>query len=272
LEQIVIPANEPFYEPEGLVAWCEYCGKPGYVETHHIKTRGAGGKDIPLNRINLCLEHHRAAQEYKIDRLALVQIVAKREGVAPEEACQAIGIPVPDKFPLLPEKAQEPGIEELIQAYISLEEQERENKWVKAQLLEAMLATGAKISWIASQLGISVSLIKKMVKTYRVFPEEYMRVPELSFEHHFVATTSSRPREMIARAADEQLSTRQMRKLIIEEEASDEFKDITQKEEADEIQEAKKVYAKAESVIAKGGPGAEWLREKLIELVGQYIH
>lgn len=94
---------------------------------------------------------------------------------------------------------------------------------------------------------------KKMVKTYRVFPEEYMRVPELSFEHHFVATTSSRPREMIARAADEQLSTRQMRKLIIEEEASNEFKDIAQKEEADEIQEAKRFSRKRKASLQREG-------------------
>lgn len=268
MELTTVPVNEPVYEPEEPVAWCEYCGRPGYTEEHHIKTRGSGGKDIPLNKIRLCVEHHRAAQEYKIDRLVLVQIVAEREGVALEEVCRAIEIPVPDKFPPLPEKVQEPGIEELIQAYISLEEQERENKWVKAQLLEAMLAAGAKPSWLASQLGISVSLIKKMVKTYKAFPEEDMRVPELSFEHHYVAATSSKPGEMIAKAADEQLSTRQMRKVILEEEASDGFKEIARDEEKDEIHEAKKVYTKAERVITRGGPGAEWLREKLIELVG----
>ncbi|HOV78812.1 MAG TPA: HNH endonuclease signature motif containing protein [Bacillota bacterium] len=269
MELATIPLNKPAYELEEPVAWCEYCGKPGYVETHHIKTRGTGGKDILLNRIRLCPEHHRAAQEYKIDRLVLVQIVARREKTTPEEVCRAIEIPVPDKFPPLSEKEQEPGIEELIQAYISLDEQEIDIKWTKAQLLDALLSTGVSVKWLASQLNVSVSFIRKYVKVYKAFPEESMRIPGLKFEHHNIALTSKKdPYEILARAADEHLSTRQMRKLIIEEEASDEFKDIAKKEEADEIQEAKKVYAKVESVIAKGGPGAEWLREKLIELVG----
>jgi len=271
LEQIAVTLAKPGYKHEPSAACCEYCGKPGYTETHHIKTRGSGGKDILLNRIRLCAEHHRAAQEYRIDRLELVRIVAEREGVTPAEVCRAIEIPVPDEFPPLPERVQEPGIEELIQAYISLDEQERDCKWAKAQLLDAMLSTGVKASWLASQLGISVSLIKKMVKTYRAFPEEDTRVPELSFEHHYVAATSGRSREMIARAADEQLSTRQMRKVILEEEASDGFKEAAENEEAVEIQEAKRVYARAEKVIAKGGPGAEWLREKLAELLTKLI-
>ncbi len=200
---------------------CEYLGclEPA-AEVHHIKTRGAGGSDIRPNLIHLCVQHHKQAQEYKIDRLVLVQIVAKREKVTPEDVCASIGIPAPDCFPPLPEVTPMPTLEESIQAYISLEEQERECRWIKGQLLDSILKTGAKASWIASQVGTSRSLINKLVKTYRAFPEADMRVPELSFEHHFVAATSNNSAEIIARAADEQLSTRQMRKLILEEDSS----------------------------------------------------
>lgn len=259
--------NELVYEPIEPIALCEYCGRPGYTEVHHIKTRGSGGKDIPLNKIRLCSDHHRAAQEYKIDRLVLVQIVAKREGVTPEEVCRAIEIPVPDKFPPLPEKKQEPGIEELIQAYISLEEQERESKWAKAQLLEAMLSAGAKAAWLASQLGISVSLIKKMVKTFKAFPEENMRVPELKFEHHAQAARATDPAKIIAVAADEQLSSRQIEKLINEQEAGEEIKSLIQDEEEKEVKVAKNICIKIEKIIATGGPAADYLKNKIRELI-----
>lgn len=263
-----LPDNETVYLPLEPIVWCEYCGKPGYTEEHHIKTRGAGGKDIELNKIRLCVEHHRASQEYKIDHLALVQLVAKREKVTPEEVCQAIGITVPDKFQSIQEKEQEPGIEELIQAYISLEEQERDSKWAKAQLLEAMLSAGAKASWLASQLEISVSLIRKMVKTFKAFPEEDTRVCELDFEHHFVAATSDKPAVMIARAADEQLSTRQMRKLIVEEEASSAVKEIAKDEDKKEMHKAQAAVVNIKDVLTRGGPAAEWVKKELLQLVG----
>lgn len=263
----LLTEKEHTYVPLESGVYCEYCGAPGYTEEHHIKTRGSGGKDILLNKIKLCMKCHDDAQQYKIDRLDLIQIVAKREMVSPEEVCQAIEIPVPDKFPPLPEKEREPGIEELIQAYISLEEQERESKWVKAQLLEAMLSAGAKASWLASQIGISVSLIKKMVKTFKAFPEENMRVPELDFEHHFIAAGSHNPSAMIAKAADEQLSSRQLRKLIDEEEASEGLKSLIHDEEEKEVKAAKSIYNKIEKIIAAGGPAANYLKDKIRDLI-----
>lgn len=251
----------------GVIEWCEYCGKPGYTEEHHIKTRGSGGPDITLNKIRLCVEHHRAAQEYRIDRLELVQIVAGREGVTPQEVCMAAGIPVPDQFPPVREIKNEPTLEELVQSYISLEEHERECRWIKGQLLDAMIKSGVKPSWIASQVGVSASQVREMVKVYRAFPKEEMRIPELSWYHHRVAAATPEPEKWIAWAADEQLSTRQMREKILQKEASDEAKSIAQSEEEKEIRQAKKVFAKVEEAMSKGGEGARWLREKLKEIL-----
>ncbi|RJO62796.1 MAG: HNH endonuclease [Dehalococcoidia bacterium] len=243
------------------------CNRPVFGEPHHIKTRGSGGRDIRPNLINLCAEHHRQAQEYKIDRLELAQIVAGREDITPEEVCVAAGLPIPDTFPVLKEKPPEPSIEELIQAYISLEEQERECKWAKGQILDAMLQTGVKASWIASQVGASAAQVRELVKVHRAFPDEGMRVPDLSWYHHRVAANTDRPVEWINRAVGEQMSTREMRKAILQEEAGDEAKSAAEHfarvEEEKEVQEAKNVFAKTKKVLAKGGAGAEWLRGKL---------
>lgn len=38
----------------------------------------------------------------------------------------------------------EPKIEELLQAYIQVDEQEQETRFIKGQLLDAMLTAGAK--------------------------------------------------------------------------------------------------------------------------------
>ena len=37
---------------------CEACGRKTDEWPHHIKTRGAGGKDDPENLLELCREHH----------------------------------------------------------------------------------------------------------------------------------------------------------------------------------------------------------------------
>ena len=37
---------------------CEACGRPS-EPPHHIRTRGAGGKDDSRNLLGLCVEHHR---------------------------------------------------------------------------------------------------------------------------------------------------------------------------------------------------------------------
>ncbi len=38
--------------------YCEYCGRWGKGQIHHIKSRGSGGHDTPENLIHLCVECH----------------------------------------------------------------------------------------------------------------------------------------------------------------------------------------------------------------------
>ncbi|AEG14341.1 HNH endonuclease [Desulfofundulus kuznetsovii DSM 6115] len=248
---------------------CEYCGKPGPVDVHHIKPRSAGRRDIRPNLISLCRECHRKAQAHEIDRLELVQLVAKREGMTPEEVCVAIEIPVPDTFPpLKTPDARECSLDELLQAYADAEKAEQTCRWAKGEIIEMMRSMGLSYRKIASLVGCSESTVRKYAKTYRAFPDENLRVPELSFEHHWAAANSSDPAKWIARAADEHLSTRQLRKAILEEEASSEVKAAAGAEEEKEVREARKVAERVEKIIARGGPGAELLREKLRELLG----
>jgi hypothetical protein len=247
---------------------CEFCGEPAYGEPHHIRTRGAGGPDIKENLIQLCGRCHVEAQEHKIKPHELIQIVAQRENTTPEQVYRAIGWPVPDQQPAPESKPAEPSIEDLIQAYITLEEQEADCRWAKAQLLDAMVSAGAKASWIASQIGTSAAQVREMVKVYRAFPQEDMRIPELSWYHHRLAANTPDPGYWIARAADEQMSTRQMREAIIQE-------DIKNGKEpppddgldAKYMKKAEKAIKLVEEVLQYGSQPAKYLTENLKAII-----
>ncbi len=240
--------------------WCEYCGRPGYTEKHHIKTRGAGGKDVQENFVRLCPECHDLAQQYRIDRLELIQIVAARESLTPQDVCLRIGLPVPDEFPSARDIKEPPTLEELIQAYINLDEQRDECNFLKGQLLVALTDAGVKKGWIASQVRSSVSQIKVLIRTYKAFPREDMRVPELTWYHHRLAAHTDKPQEWITKAVENEWSTREMSQAIKEESSSE--------GEADKaMQAARTVFKKAERILAAGGLPAEWLKKNLQKMI-----
>ncbi|MBT9168939.1 MAG: hypothetical protein DDT19_02291 [Syntrophomonadaceae bacterium] len=74
--------------------WCEFCGKVGFTEVHHIIAIGFAqrGHDIAPNLISLCVICHDLAQEGKISKERLVKIVAVRERKSPEEIWELIRI------------------------------------------------------------------------------------------------------------------------------------------------------------------------------------
>ena len=59
--------------------WCEYCGKAGYTETHHIHSKGAGGGDAEDNLVELCWLCHRKAHNAEISKDKLKRIVERRK-------------------------------------------------------------------------------------------------------------------------------------------------------------------------------------------------
>lgn len=46
---------------------CQQCGKWGYTEKHHIKTKGSGGDDTEENLIEVCRTCHRKIHDGKIE-------------------------------------------------------------------------------------------------------------------------------------------------------------------------------------------------------------
>jgi hypothetical protein len=50
---------------------CEACGRRTNEWSHHIRTRGAGGKDDPSNLLELCREHH--AQFHVMGRTSFME-------------------------------------------------------------------------------------------------------------------------------------------------------------------------------------------------------
>ena len=236
--------------------YCEYCGNPKNLEIHHIKTRGAGGKDIPENLIVLCHKCHQKAQQYKTNRYVLIQIVALREGKDKEEICNLIDIPIPDKWPRWTPPKETPSLEQVIQTIINLEEKEDDCKWKFGELVKALIDTGITINWLASQIRRSGAYIRARIKTFEVFSEESTRVPELSWQHHRICANTDKPYEWIQKAAENQWSTRELEQAIKEG-----------KPKKDEIEEAKKVLTKVQDILAKNNQASEFLRESLLKLL-----
>lgn len=66
--------------------YCERCGAYADIELHHVFTVGSGGGDIAMNLVQLCTSCHIGAHDGSIKRDELLAIVARREGVAYEDA------------------------------------------------------------------------------------------------------------------------------------------------------------------------------------------
>lgn len=65
--------------------YCEMCGHPTNNGPHHIFPRGAGGPDIPENLIQLCPVCHTKAHSGAYDKQRLLNIVARRLNINPQE-------------------------------------------------------------------------------------------------------------------------------------------------------------------------------------------
>ena len=59
---------------------CEYCGKKNcYTNTHHIRSKGAGGDDTKDNLIELCSDCHVRAHSGEISKQELIKMVKRRK-------------------------------------------------------------------------------------------------------------------------------------------------------------------------------------------------
>ena len=231
--------------------------KPAEGEPHHIRTRGAGGEGRRENLIHLCGVHHRMAHDGNLDRNQLIRIVAEREGLEPEEVADRIGLTY---VPPEPVQTPEPKLEELVQAYHQIDEQEQESRFIKGQLLDAMLAAGATQKYLSQELGVSPSQIRELVHVYRTFPDPANRIPTLSWYHHRVAARSSNPQKYLALAADQPVSVRKLREQILRDEGGEH---LAAEDENRQHKKAEKLLAEVQAVLDAGGETAEWLAERL---------
>lgn len=248
--------------------YCELCGRSGgQFGVHHIRAKGYSkkGHDIPVNMINLCDGPgdtcHRKAQEYKIKPLTLIKITCRREGITLEEAYEQIGWVVPDEAIEKKEPEKEYTLEELVQAYISLQEKENETRWVKGQILDILLEKGVKPGWIASQVGVSAAQIRVMVQTFRAFPEEKKRNPALTWFHHRIAAHTEEPERWLNEAADNEFSTRQMQAVI---KGATESADDKRKAEAERTLRSVKNFLDAKDKLSV------WFFNELQETIKKY--
>lgn len=252
---------------------CEKCGSPSYGDPHHIKPRGAGGGNNKENQIDLCNVCHHKAQEYKISQHELIVLVARRERKTVGQIYEAIGLPIPseleggkDAIPSPPDPFELLSLEELLQIVIDSRVKADECQFIQGKAFKVALSKGVKAGYLASQTNISTSQVRVLVKVYEAFPDEASRVCELSWSHHKIAAYTSNPTRWIERAADEAMSTRQMREAVIREEGTEEQKHAALLEEGKEMELAKSVFREVEEVIAHGGEPAQWLKAQLLNL------
>jgi hypothetical protein len=74
---------------------CEHCGADTRTgaDPHHVAGRGHGGgnrMDVPINLVGLCRFCHTRLHNGVIPRKAMLEIVAEREGVLPEQVKAAL--------------------------------------------------------------------------------------------------------------------------------------------------------------------------------------
>ncbi len=108
---------------------------------------------------------------------------------------------------------------------------------------------GATSKQIGGDVGYSSRYINVLVKTYQAFPTEESRVIDLSFSHHSIAAHSDNPEYWIDQAVQNGWSVRELSRAI------------RGVKEADELDEAEKLWRKIELILMAAGQGAKLLIE-----------
>ena len=114
-----------------------------------------------------------------------------------------------------------PRAYEIIQQdLLEIEEAGEAVQWTRAALYaEALEWVSPK--QVAADVGHSASYIRRLVSTWRAFPTPESREATLSFTHHRLAARTADPAGWIARAVDEQWSTRDLELALQTQRAGD---------------------------------------------------
>jgi hypothetical protein len=266
---------------------CEWCGE--YAEKghhrHHIRHRVGNHKEIDLdikeNLICLCWKCHTEVHNGSIKRWQLIEIVAHREGVTPQEICETIGLMVdkvmPHEYIFKDETNPLFGrtLEDVAQEYANYDEIESAALWAKAEILyhivNHMKRNGDKLNDIYRKIspcvGCAPETIKVRVKTFQAFPEPEMRAQDKSFTIHRIAAATDDPEKWLDAACANDYSTRQLTEAITAEKGS---KNGVAKD-ANEAKAAR-VVRMAKEILEYGDEPANWLREQLSQLLEEKQH
>lgn len=248
--------------------YCELCGSPASGWPHHIKTRGAGGKDKSWNLIQLCGHCHELAQQYKIPPRKLINIVALREGMSVKEIYEKNewifeDLPSYEYRPELPPENPLAGktYEEILELYFFCLDQGETSLWNQSAIITTMHDIMAmRPAEIASAVGCSASRVQKLTRTFNAFPDPEARSPLLSFRHHTIAAYTEHPHEWLAKAVDNQWSTRQLQEAVKGDISPEAAQEVL-------INKAKKIIKLIKEVLEVGGEPAEWLTHELQEIL-----
>ena len=243
--------------------YCECCGKPTEGWPQFIKSQGAGGAEIAENLIQICPSCNQDIHNGTIPRKTLIEIIAKRENREIRDVYEILGWLHDDKCPdeviLGDNPVAGKTYEDILNMYLQCVEVGQDSLWNRSALTtvmsEYMQMTPKNI---ASAVGCSASLCRKMVRTFNAFPMEESRVPFLSYRHHQIAAHTDNPQQWIEKACNNQWSTRQMEEQIRCSEG-----DI---EEFD-LEKAEKVIRMAKEVIEKNNSASIFLIGELKALI-----
>lgn len=220
---------------EARKSFCQVCGRTYGLHVHHIIPRSRGGGDTPDNLVTLCYECHDKAHQgvLKVDQLKLIV-------------------------------KEPPSFDVVVQAYCEGQEQEESGKWLQASV---MVICKHGYGWsnrkIASELGVSASAVRDMVRTFLAFPDESTRAKDLSFTHHRYAAMTDNPEGWLEQAILGGWSSRQMWEEIRRSK-------MTREAERDYLlAKAEKALRLAREVLCEGGEPADWLRGELERLLLQ---
>lgn len=249
--------------------YCEHCGTSDHhiaIHKHHVKSRGAGGPEIPENEIQLCAMCHTKVHSGHIKRSILIAIIAKRLEVAVESIYNTLGWIFDGKtleeirgidLPGLENPYMGKSLEEVLSDYFMEVEKETGSIWNRAALLTTMQECyGLKPNAIASFTGNSASTCRKMIKTFSVFGDPDTRITYLSFRHHQEASYSTDPYRWIAEAADNEMSTRQLREAI----KADGLGPVAVKEQR--MAKAERITMMISEILAIEDEVSRWLTEQ----------
>ncbi|WP_054697647.1 HNH endonuclease signature motif containing protein [Syntrophomonas palmitatica] len=243
------------------------------MASHHVRPRGWNkdrNLDIKEDLICLCPECHTKTHSGNIPRWSLIEIIARREGKTPTEICEIIGLLVNNTLPkdyiFTEEKNLFFGknLEEVLQVYCNCDEAEETAKWLKAEVLTAMVDMKIKVTEISSLVGCSPASVRESIKTFRAFPEPHMRALDKSFTHHRIAAKTTNPQKWMDVACIQALSTRQLREAILAETNNNTIiKDANQ-------EKAERALRMIKEVLNAGEAPAVWLKGQMYNILEVY--